>query len=248
MTPSEPMSEARSGRTLGATPLKRRPRMWVKPIAFWVLIAPLAWLVWQWTALLSGWPHALGFNPIEATHRFLGDTAIRVLLATLALSPLRDWTGWSGWILVRRRAGLFAFGYAALHVVAYLGFDLLFSLPALWEDVVRRRYITAGMAAFALMAPLAATSHNAAIRRLGARAWRRLHMLVHPIAALAVLHHFWMVKGDQVAPLVHGAILAVLFAHRLGRVGVARMPEALRGLPHGLRPPPRDVDPRRAGR
>ncbi len=220
--------------TSGRQPWAKRARLWAKPVAFWALIAPLAWLLWQWGALLTGGAHALGYNPIEATHRFLGDTAIRVLLVTLALSPLRDWTGWSGWILVRRRAGLFAFGYAVLHVMAYVSFDLSFSLAALWEDVVLRRYITAGMAALALMTPLAVTSHNMWIRRLGARAWRRVHLLIHPIAALAVLHHYWMVKGDQVAPWIHGGVLALLLAHRLARAVRARMRTTADGV--GERP------------
>ncbi len=186
-----------------------------KPVAFWLLAAPALWLAWQWVLLFTHQPNALGFNPIEATHHFLGETAIRVLLITLAMSPLRDWTGWSGWILIRRRVGLFAFGYAVLHLLAYFGLDLFFSVSALWNDVVLRRYITAGMAAIVLMTPLAMTSHNAMIKRMGAKAWRRLHWLIYPAAALAVLHHIWMEKGAQIGPLVHAGILIVLLGHRV---------------------------------
>lgn len=199
------------------TPARHWAKRLIKPVAFWLLAAPGLWLLWQWAALLGGLAHGLGFNPIETTHRFLGDTALRVLLVGLALSPLRDWTGWSLWIVIRRRVGLFAFGYVVLHLLAYVGFDQQFSIPALWDDVVARRYISVGMVAFVLLVPLAITSHNTMIRRLGPVVWRRVHWLVYPIAALGVLHHYWMVRGEQLAPWVHGGILAVLLAHRVVR-------------------------------
>lgn len=202
--------------------LRQRVRDWIKPVAFWLLAAPLLWLMWQWGLLLTGTPNALGFNPIETTHRFLGDTAIRVLLIGLAVTPLRALTGWSPLIRVRRRIGLFAFTYVVLHVAAYLGLDLLFSFSALWEDVVKRRYITLGMLAFTLLIPLAITSHDAMIRRLGPLKWRRLHWLVYPIAVIAVTHHTLMVKGNQFGPWLHGVILAALLGWRLWRTASRR--------------------------
>ncbi len=206
-----------------APPLRQFGRVWLKPIAFWLLFAPFAWIAWQWIALIAGLPSELGYNPEEYTHRYLGDTAIRVLLAALAVTPFRDVTGWAPIMSIRRRIGLFAFAYAFLHIAFYLGVTLRFSLPALWEDVVERTYITFGMFAFAGLMPLAITSHNALIRRLGAVRWRRLHWLVYPIAIFAVTHHAFMVKVNQSGPWVHGVILAALLGWRIAKhFGLAR--------------------------
>lgn len=197
-------------------------RVWLKPLTLALLLAPGVWLAAQWVALLAGWPNRLGFNPVETTHHFLGLTAIRILLVTLAVTPFRDWTGWAPIMRVRRRIGLAAFFYALAHLLAYLGLDLYFSLPKLWEDVVQRIYITLGMSAFVLLIPLAITSHNWMMKKLGAVRWQRLHWLVYPIAMLAVLHHGFMVKGNQLGPWVHGGILAVLLSWRVAKaVGVA---------------------------
>ncbi|MCG8443377.1 MAG: sulfoxide reductase heme-binding subunit YedZ [Caulobacterales bacterium] len=193
------------------------------PLAFWILMAPLLWLAWQWIALLAGWPNALGFNPIQATHHFLGQTAIRVLLVALAITPARDWTGYAPLLRIRRRVGLFAFGYALLHLLAYFGLDLFFSLSALWADVVERTYITFGMAALVLLIPLAITSHNALIRQLGSARWRRLHWLVYPLAALAVTHHVFAERGAQLGPWAHAGILAALLGWRAAKwAGLAK--------------------------
>ncbi|MGD2131267.1 MAG: protein-methionine-sulfoxide reductase heme-binding subunit MsrQ [Maricaulaceae bacterium] len=200
-----------------ALTLKQFGRVWLKPIAFWVLFAPFAWLAWQWIALFAGWPNAMGFNVEEYTHRYLGDTAIRVLLAALAVTPFRDLTGWPQIMMIRRRIGLFAFAYAFLHIGFYLAVTLRFSLPALWDDVTERIYITFGMAAFLGLIPLAITSHNAMIRRLGAVKWQRLHWLVYPIAIAAVTHHAFMVKVNQSGPWVHGIILAALLGWRIAK-------------------------------
>ena len=193
------------------------------PLTFWLLMAPLFWLAWQWVAALMGWPNTLGFNPIQTTHHFLGQTAIRVLLLALAITPLRDWTGWSPILRIRRRVGLFAFGYAVLHLLAYFGLDLLFSLSALWEDVVLRTYITFGMAALAMLVPLAITSNPAVIRAMKAAQWRRLHQLVYVLAPLAVLHHWYAEKGFQMGPVVHAGVLALLLGWRVAKwAGVAK--------------------------
>lgn len=200
-------------------------RSWLKPLAFWLLSAPGLWLGWQWFLLLTGADNALGFNPIETTHRFLGDTALYVLLISLAVSPIRDLTPWRAVLKIRRRIGLAAFWYALLHVLAYLGLDLLIAagmdpvaaLAGLWEDVAERIYITLGMLAFIALLPLAITSFNFMIRMLGAQNWQRLHWLVYPIAILAVFHHGYMVKGNQLAPWINGGILALLLIYRLYR-------------------------------
>ncbi|MBL4595525.1 MAG: sulfoxide reductase heme-binding subunit YedZ [Robiginitomaculum sp.] len=188
---------------------------WGKPLVFVALALPLLWLLWQWGLLFVGKPGALGANPIEATNRFLGDTALRVLLLTLAVTPFRDITGWIKITKLRRMIGLFTFFYVALHLTSYFGMDLWFSLSALLKDIAKRTYITLGMIAFGLLIPLALTSTNGMIRRLGPKRWRRLHMLVYPIAMLGVLHHFLMIKGNQPAPWVHFAILAVLLGWRI---------------------------------
>jgi sulfoxide reductase heme-binding subunit YedZ len=203
---------------------------WLKPLTFWLLALPGLWLGWQWTLLLTAMPHDLGFNPIETTHRFLGDTALRILLITLAVTPFRDLTRWLPIMKVRRRIGLAAFWYAFLHIAAYLGLDLFIAagmslagmLAGLWEDVAERVYITLGMAAFLLLIPLAATSFNATIRLLGPRLWQQVHWAIYPLAIVAVLHHGFMEKGNQPMPWIHGGILAVLLGYRLVRTARRR--------------------------
>lgn len=181
----------------------------IKPAVFTLCLLPLAALVWGW---IDG---SLGANPIEATTRALGDWALQLLLVTLAVTPVRQLTGWAGVMRLRRMLGLFAFGYAVLHVASYVVLDQFFAWGAIWADIVKRRYITAGLAAFLLLLPLAVTSTAGWIKRLGAAAWHRLHRLVYPAAALAVLHHFWMVKADAQQPLIFAAALALLLAWRL---------------------------------
>ncbi len=199
-------------------------RVWLKPITLWLLMAPALWLAWQWIALLLGWPSTIDpFNPIEDTHHFLGETAIRTLLVALAVTPFRDLTGWAPIMRVRRRIGLAAFFYALLHVTVYVSLDLFFSLRALWEDVLERTYITFGMAALVLLIPLAITSHDWMIKKLGAVRWQRLHWLVYPIGVLAVVHHYFAEKGNQPGPWVHAGILAALLGWRVAkRLGVVR--------------------------
>ncbi len=165
--------------------------------------------------LLTGQANDLGVNPIETTNRFLGDTALRVLLITLAITPVRDITGYVPLTRFRRMAGLFAFFYVCAHLSSYLGLDLFFSLAKLWKDIVKRTYITLGMSAFALLLPLALTSTNAAIRRLGPKRWTQLHALIYPAAILAVIHHIFMAKGFQLMPLIHALILAFLLGWRM---------------------------------
>lgn len=207
-------------------------RSWLKPLAFWLLALPGLWLGWQWALLLSGAPHSLGFNPIETTHRFLGDTALRILILSLAVTPFRDLTRWLPIMKIRRRVGLAAFWYALLHLLAYLGLDLYLAagmsltgmFAGLWEDVVERIYITLGMSALLLLVPLSLTSFDAVIRRLGAKIWQRLHLVVYPLSVLAVLHYGLMVKGHQLGPWIHGGVLAVLLAYRLIKLLPARRP------------------------
>jgi methionine sulfoxide reductase heme-binding subunit len=197
--------------------LREFGKHWMKPLTLAALSAPAVYLAADWISALNGGPTDLGFNPIQTTHHFLGETAIRILLVTLAVSPLRDITGWAPLALIRRRIGLAAFFYALAHLLAYVWLDLQWSMPDLIKDVIKRTYITFGMGAFALLIPLAATSTNGMIRRLGRKTWDRLHWLIFPLSILAVTHHFFAEKGLQPGPLIHIAILTLLLGWRLVR-------------------------------
>ncbi|WP_439639982.1 sulfite oxidase heme-binding subunit YedZ [Nevskia sp.] len=161
---------------------------------------------------------ALGANPIEFLERALGDWSLRLLLLSLAMTPLRSFSGWLWPLKLRRTVGLWAYAYICLHVAVYIVFDLNILEPALAlaqlaEDLVKRLYITAGFAAWLFLLPLAITSTDGWQRRLGRR-WKTLHRLVYPAAALGVLHYVWLVKKDLREPLVYAAILAVLLLWR----------------------------------
>ena len=183
---------------------------WLKRVVFLFCLTPLGWLLVQ--ALFGG----LGANPIEAVIRFLGDWALRLLLFTLAATPLRLLTGWTWPVRLRRMLGLFAFFYAVLHLCSYVVLDQFFAWDIIWEDLIERPFITMGMLAFLLLLPLALTSNHASMRRLG-RNWKRLHRLIYPAAILAVVHFTLMVKADLREPLIYGAILTLLLGLRLIR-------------------------------
>jgi sulfoxide reductase heme-binding subunit YedZ len=181
----------------------------VKPWVFVASLLPLAWLVWR------GVTGALTANPIEdITHR-TGDWALRLLLVTLAITPLRKLLGWSSLASYRRMLGLFAFFYASLHLSTYLVLDFFFAFDLIFDDVIERRYVTAGFAGFMLLLPLALTSTTGMIRRLGGARWRRLHRLVYLAAVAGVVHYLWLVKIDIGPPLVYAAVLALLLGLRL---------------------------------
>ena len=179
-----------------------------KPLVFSVSLLPLVWLFWL------AWSDQLGANPVETLSHRTGDWSLRFLLLTLAVTPLRRLTGWNGLQRFRRMLGLFAFFYVSLHFSVYLIFDHFFDLSAIIADVAKRPYITVGFAGFVLLIPLAVTSTNQMIRRLG-RNWQRLHRLVYLIAILGVLHYLWLVKADLREPLIYAGILAVLLGYRL---------------------------------
>jgi len=185
-----------------------RIRRIVKPLVFIFCLTPLAWLVWRG---LSG---GVGAHPIEAINRFLGDWAMRFLLVTLAVTPLRRLFGWSVLMRFRRMLGLFAFTFAALHLSSYVGLDQFFDWSEIWADIVKRNFITTGMIAFLLLLPLAATSSNAMIRRLGGKRWQRLHRLIYPATVAVIIHFYMMVKADVREPLIYGAITAALLGCR----------------------------------
>ncbi len=157
----------------------------------------------------------LGADPVEAITHTTGLWSLRFLLLTLAITPLKCWTGWLWLMRLRRTLALYAFFYASLHVAVYLLFDQYFDWPEILKDIAKRPHLTAGFAAFLLMIPLVITSTNAMMKRLGGRNWKMLHRLTYPIAAAAVLHFFWLVKKDVSEPTVYAAILSVLLCARL---------------------------------
>ena len=179
-----------------------------KPLVFFLCLAPLALLVYR------GASGEIGPNPVEEVTHFTGDWTLRILLITLAVTPLRRIAG-MGWLLrFRRMLGLFAFFYACLHLLTYLWLDQFFALGAILEDIVQRPYITAGFAAFLLMVPLAVTSTKGMVRRLGKR-WKTLHRAVYAIAVLGVLHFLWLAKADITEPAIYGLVLSLLLLSRL---------------------------------
>jgi methionine sulfoxide reductase heme-binding subunit len=187
---------------------RRGPVPWLKPGIFVGALAPLA-------AILMRAPSGgLGANPIAEALNELGLLALALLIASLALTPLRTVFGWTWPIRVRRTVGLLAFFYAALHVSVYAGLDQAFDWRAIAADVSKRPFIFVGFAAFTLLIPLAVTSTNAAVRRMGYVKWSRLHTLVYPAALLAVIHFVWRVKKDVREPMAYGLILGGLLLVR----------------------------------
>lgn len=183
----------------------------LKVLLFLVCLLPLAKLALE-TFGVAGM--SLGANPIEELiHRF-GIWGLNFLLITLAVTPLRRLTGKNWLIRFRRMLGLFAFFYVLMHFLTYAGLDQRFDLPVILEDIVERPYITIGFAALLLLIPLAVTSTNGMMRRLGRR-WQKLHRLVYLIAILGVWHFYWQVKLDTLEALIYAVILAVLLAYRL---------------------------------
>ena len=183
-------------------------RKLAKPTLFTLSLVPLAGLIF---IVLTGRTSA---NPVEDIMLTTGIWALRFLLITLAITPLRRLTGWNGLIQYRRMFGLFAFFYAAVHLASYITFDRYFAFDEIARDIAERPFITAGMAAFVLMVPLALTSTRGWIRKLGRR-WQLLHRLVYVSAIAACLHFIWKVKVVIGEPVYYAIILAVLLLFRL---------------------------------
>lgn len=179
-----------------------------KPLLFLVCLLPLARLLYL---RFSG---GLGANPIEFITRSTGTWTLVGLLLTLTVTPLRRLTGRNELIRYRRMLGLFAFFYACLHFTTYIWLDQFFDLGGILRDIYKRPFITVGFTAFLLLLPLAVTSTNAMMRRLGRR-WQPLHRLVYLIALLGVLHYLWLVKKDLTQPLIYAGVLLILFSLRL---------------------------------
>jgi sulfoxide reductase heme-binding subunit YedZ len=182
----------------------------VKPIVFILLLLPAFYYGW------GIWQDQLGANPLEAVIRGLGDWALRILLITLLMSPLRRLINWAQALRLRRMLGLYAYFYVVLHLLGYLWFDQFFDWEEIWFDILERPFITIGMVSVVLLTPLAITSTKGMIRRMG-KNWKRLHSLVYLISILAVIHFWWMVKLDVTEPAIYSVILAILLAERLYR-------------------------------
>ena len=188
--------------------MTRRARITLKSGVWAVCLAPLALLAYR------AWTDDLGANPISFITNTLGDWTLRILLASLAMTPLRVVFGLSWPITLRRLLGLFAFVFVCLHFAVWSVLDLFFDWPRMWADIVKRPYITMGILALLSLIPLAATSTTGMIRRLGARNWTRLHRLAYVAAVCAVLHYLWLAKVGVKDPYWYAAALVVLLGVR----------------------------------
>jgi methionine sulfoxide reductase heme-binding subunit len=203
--------------------LTQRYRFIYKPLLFTACLLPLVWLACG----AFGWLGAtLGVDPVKELEHECGKTALNLLLLTLAVTPVRELTGQPQLLRLRRMLGLFAFFYVVLHFTIYLVLDLELNFATLGTDIAKRPYITIGFTGLLLLVPLAVTSTNGMMRRLGRR-WQSLHRLVYVIAVLGVWHFYWQVKRDVREPLIYAGVLGILLGYRLLRARIRRRDPAL---------------------
>ena len=193
--------------------VEQRYRLVYKPLVFVASLAPIAWLVLCGFGLFG---QSLGPDPIKFTLHAIGKTALNFLMITLMVTPVRHITGSTHILRIRRMLGLFAFFYVLLHFMIYLGLDQSFDFGEVVKDIVKRPYITIGFLALLMLIPLAVTSTNRMMRRLGRR-WQTLHRLVYVITILGVWHYYWQVKKDVREPLLYASVLALLLGYRAVR-------------------------------
>jgi len=182
----------------------------LKLALFLLALLPFGRLLW------AAWTGDFGPNPVEFVQRWTGTWTLNFLLLTLCITPLRVWTQWHWLLRLRRMLGLFTFFYATLHFLSFIGFDHSFDVDAIARDIFKRPFVTVGFAAFMLLIPLAATSNQWAIRKLGGRRWQDLHRNVYLIGILAAVHYFWLVKATALLwPLAYSVALAFLLGWRV---------------------------------
>ncbi len=196
-----------------AAPARARPRgprigRALKPVVFLALLAPAVWLAY---ALVTG---QIDGDVVKILEINTGTLALRSLAYTLAITPLRQLTGWAWLATYRRMLGLFVFFYATVHMVVYFGLDLELRFGEIWTSIVKRPYITIGMISWLILVPLAITSPNAIAKKLGGVKWKRLHQLTYVVAITATTHYLWAVKKDTFWPLVYFALFAALLGVR----------------------------------
>lgn len=189
-------------------PSKARDNL-VYALVWAACFAPIVWLAWK------GFSGDLGANPIEKLIRQLGVWGLRLLLVGLAITPAARILKMPRLVRFRRTIGLFAFSYILLHLASYIGVDLFFDWGQLWKDILKRPFITLGMLGFLLLIPLAVTSTNGWVIRMGRAAWSRLHRLIYLIVPLGVVHYYLLVKADHRPPLIYGAVFVLLMGWRV---------------------------------
>ena len=190
---------------------------WLKMVLFILCLLPLAIIVWD------GFQNNLTADPIEEILHRTGIWALRLLLVTLLMTPLKIMTKLAVFIRLRRMLGLFTFFYATLHLTTYLWLDIQFNWSQFFEDIIKRPYITVGMAAWFLMLPMAITSNKRMVRKLG-KNWKRLHRAIYLVILLACLHFLWLVKSDLNEPLIYSVIGLSLLFFRLFNYSYGKKP------------------------
>ncbi len=189
---------------------------WNKIVLFVVCLLPAWWLAWR------AWSGELTANPIEYITHFTGDWAIRFIVFTLAVTPLRKLLHAPGLIRYRRMIGLFAFFYASLHFLTWFAIDKYFDMHEILDDFTKRRFIIAGLVGFVCLIPLAVTSTAGWIRRMRGKRWQLLHRLIYVTAIAAVIHYYWLVKSDIRLPLLYAVLIGSELMYRLGSWSIGR--------------------------
>jgi sulfoxide reductase heme-binding subunit YedZ len=215
----------------------------LKPVAFLLCLTPAAFLAWSFWGVTHDRPEALGANPIREAEIFTGLWTLRFLAITLAVTPVRELLGLGALARYRRMLGLFTFFYACVHLSMWVGVDWFFDWKSMGDEIVKHKYILIGMTTFVLLLPLALTSTNAAVRRLGGARWAKLHRLVYVCAITGTVHYLWAVKKDTLFPLIYLLVFAALLGFRLWEHYVG--PIRLRS--RGSRRPPRSRSAKLAG-
>ena len=191
---------------------------WTKALIFVLCLGPLARLV------AGGILDRLGANPVELITHSTGTWTLTFVMITLSVTPLRRLSGWHWLARLRRMFGLYAFFYASLHFMTYIWLDQFFDVAAIAKDVVKRPFITIGFGAFVMLVPLAATSTDAMVRRLGGKNWIALHRLTYVLAICGVVHYWWLVKRDITQPAIYALVLAALLGYRVVAASAKRRP------------------------